>query len=262
MISDDAPAFDAEIEMAMGVYGRDRPSDLTLAAWWMALERWPLAAVQRALQGHIRECKYAPTPADITERLEGSDGRPAAAEAWALALPAHDEARTVVWTPEMAAAFALARPLLQARDPVGARQAFVAAYERAVGEARSAQQAARWEVSLGHDPEQRQMALDAARSRGWLPAKVVRWLAPATPLQPAQALSQAPADPAPGMLLLRRALASARRQQAQAAAEQAAIKATLREEQAAARAEQRARLAALDKPSPGENTVGDTQDTK
>ena len=140
------------------------------------LDAYPEAAVLRALDRCRRELKTRLTLAAVLERIEGQDGRPGADEAWAIALGALDEADTVVWTEEIAQAFDVARPILEARDKVGARVAFRDAYERMVREAREAGQQGRWVASIGHDASRRDAALTQAVQRGRIAGESVAHL--------------------------------------------------------------------------------------
>lgn len=135
-------------------------------------------AALKALRRCMREVKHRLTLADIIERLDGGDGRPTADEAWAIALEAMDEAATVVLSEEMASALGAARPIYLDGDRVGARMAFRAAYERAVGSARDAGVPVRWFPSLGHDARGREMALRRAVEAQRLTATQVRGLLP------------------------------------------------------------------------------------
>lgn len=126
------------------------------------LAAYPEAAVLRALDRCRKELKGRLTLSAVLERVEEEDGRPGADEAWSIALASADEAETVVWTDEMAQAFGVAQPVLEARDKVGARMAFRDAYERIVRDARAAGKPCRWVVSIGRDAERRAVALQAA----------------------------------------------------------------------------------------------------
>lgn len=108
----------------------------------------------------------------IIDELEVETERLSANEAWALALGAQDESATVVWTDEIAAAWNVALPILEEGDKVGARMAFIPAYERLVREAREAGRPAKWVASLGWDQQQREQALTAAVQQGRLPPSV------------------------------------------------------------------------------------------
>lgn len=114
----------------------------------------------------------------ILDRLNDVDGRPSADEAWAMSLEAIDEAKTVVWTQEAQQAFALARPVLDLGDKVGARMAFRDAYDRIVRDNREAGITASWNASLGWDKDLRVVALKKAESAGLLPAPQVAALLP------------------------------------------------------------------------------------
>lgn len=53
-------------------------------------------------------------------------------------------------------------PILEAGDKIGARMAFMSAYERLVSFARAEDQPAKWEVSLGYDAGRRVTAIESA----------------------------------------------------------------------------------------------------
>ena len=132
------------------------------------LAPYGVAPVMDALTRCRRECKGRLTLADILERMESADGRPAADEAWMNALIAQDESATVIWTEETQQAFAIARPALEIHDKTGARMAFKAAYDRLVSDARAQNRPAKWSASLGFDHEQRRAALENAVQAGKL----------------------------------------------------------------------------------------------
>jgi hypothetical protein len=144
------------------------------AMYFRALAEHSLDAVRAALDAHVRDPqrgRFFPMPADLIAQLQGlasNDGRPGPEEAWATALRGNDEAETIVWTAETAQAWAIAAPVLRGGDEVGARMAFKEAYLRIVDEARRQRVPAAWQASLGHDPERRQRALDAAAAAGRL----------------------------------------------------------------------------------------------
>lgn len=68
--------------------------------------------VLAALTRCRKELKTRLTQAAVIERIETSDGRPQADEAWTTAMQAQDESATVVWTTETQQAFFIARPAL------------------------------------------------------------------------------------------------------------------------------------------------------
>lgn len=88
--------------------------------------------------------------------------RPSADEAWALSLKAQDESDTVVWTQDMAQAWSVCKPVLDAGDEVGARMAFKAAYDRICAQGGPVQ----WTISEGWDPERRAVAIEKAQASG------------------------------------------------------------------------------------------------
>jgi hypothetical protein len=79
----------------------------------------------------------------------------------------------------MLAAWAIARPMLEADEDIPARMAFKEAYIKAVSEARENRVAVRWEVSLGHDRDGREQVLNRAVELGRLTSDQARKLIPA-----------------------------------------------------------------------------------
>lgn len=156
------------------------------AMYFRSLAEHDLAEVRAALDAHVKDAqrgRWFPKPADLIAQLQGNaedDGRPGAEEAWAIALLADDEARTVVWTAEIAEAMSAARPVLDIGDKVGARMAFREAYERLIGDARKTRRPVQWQTSLGHDPRQRADAIRQAVDLGRLPREELQQL-PYTP---------------------------------------------------------------------------------
>ena len=97
---------------------------------------------------------------DIIVRI--ADGRPDTEEAWNM-LPM-DEMTSTVWTEEIAHAWGLASPLLEAGDVAAARATFSEGYAKAVQQARIRREPVRWMPSLGSDVKGREAAvLDAVR---------------------------------------------------------------------------------------------------
>jgi hypothetical protein len=97
---------------------------------------------------------------DIIVRI--ADGRPETEEAWNM-LPM-DEMTSTVWTEEIAHAWGLASPLLEAGDVAAARATFGEGYAKAVQQARIRREPVRWMPSLGSDVRGREaVVLDAVR---------------------------------------------------------------------------------------------------
>lgn len=133
------------------------------------LAGYEFAAVANALTRCRREQSGKLTLKAIMDMLAPVDGWLSANEAWSLALPAADERNTVVWTEEARKAWDMALPLLESGDKVGARMAFIAAYDRHVATSKAEGKQPRNEVSAGWDGELRQIAVAQAQDRGLLP---------------------------------------------------------------------------------------------
>lgn len=159
--------------------------------FFKAMAHYSLAQVTEAMTAHIRDPKagmFQPTPAHLIAHIEAKspgDGRPGVEEAWALCLKAQDEAETVIWTTDMQEAFAICRPALNGRDNTAARMAFKEAYSRIVDEAKRAARPVKWEVSLGHDAQKRELTVQQAVTAGRLPAPTAAALLPNYSTNPA-----------------------------------------------------------------------------
>ena len=140
--------------------------------------------VEQALARCRSEITGRLTLAAILDRMPSANAWLSANEAWSVALEAQDEVRTVIWTDEIAHAAGVAHPILEGGDKVGARMAFIAAYERAVAAAKARGESPRWWPSLGSSPELRKEAIEQGVADGLLPAPQVEHLLPA-PIGPA-----------------------------------------------------------------------------
>ncbi|WP_256589987.1 hypothetical protein [Pseudomonas sp. B1(2018)] len=136
----------------------------TDAAEMMAddLADYPADAIGASLKACRRELTGKLTLAAILQRIQAADGRPGKDEAWSIAMAAADESETVVMTAEILQAMTAAQPILDLGDKVGARMAFLSAYERLVTIARAEAIPAAWSVSLGFDPVRRVTAIESA----------------------------------------------------------------------------------------------------
>ena len=123
---------------------------------------YPVPVVKAALKACRFEVKGKLAMADILQRVQTSDGRPGKDEAWAIAMTTNDEFETVVLTDEIQLALAAAKPVLDAGDKVGARMAFISAYERFVRQAREDTKPVNWYVSVGFDADRRIQAVTRA----------------------------------------------------------------------------------------------------
>ncbi|AMM84130.1 hypothetical protein [Martelella sp. AD-3] len=132
------------------------------------LSVYPFASVMRALERCRREHAGRLVLKVILDMVDPGRGWPSASEAWAAALPALDERETVVWSKETRAAWNVARPVMLTGDKVGARMAFIAAYDRLVGNAKLNGCTLSYEVSYGWDETGREAAIERAREHGLL----------------------------------------------------------------------------------------------
>lgn len=120
------------------------------------------ADIRKALQACRRELTGKLTLAAVLQRIQAEDGRPGKDEAWAIAMTTNDEFETVVLTDEIQLALAAAKPVLDAGDKIGARMAFISAYERLVVQARDHVKPVSWHVSVGFDANRRTAAITKA----------------------------------------------------------------------------------------------------
>lgn len=136
----------------------------TDAAEMMAddLADYAVSTVAGALKACRRELNGRLTLAAILQRVQAADGRPGKDEAWAIAMTTNDEFETVVLTDEIQLALAAAKPVLDAGDKIGARMAFISAYERFVSQAREDAKTVNWHVSVGFDASRRIQAVTKA----------------------------------------------------------------------------------------------------
>lgn len=133
------------------------------------LSVYALGDVLQALTRVRRECAGKLTLKMILDILAPTSCWLSANEAWAFAFPALDEAATVVWTPEIAKAFEVARPILEGGDKIGARMAFIPAYDRLIDQAKRESRTPSYEVSAGWDANMREVAMRQAETAGLLP---------------------------------------------------------------------------------------------
>ena len=123
---------------------------------------YPVPVVKAALKACRFEVKGKLAMADILQRVQTSDGRPGKDEAWAIAMTTNDEFETVVLTDEIQLALAAAKPILDGGDKIGARMAFIDAYQRFVSQARDDAKPVYWHVSVGFDANRRIQAVTKA----------------------------------------------------------------------------------------------------
>lgn len=181
---------DQQAELAMAICATAETLGQTIsaqAAQMMAedLAEHPAELIANALRACRRELAGKLTLAAILQRVHGADGRPEPNEAWAIAMQSMDEAQTVLMTPEIQKAAAAAAPIYRAGDKVGARMAFISAYDRFTCAARQAAKPVEWNLSIGHDQSNRARAIEEARVLGRLPAPAATLLLAQHSLEPA-----------------------------------------------------------------------------
>lgn len=149
------------------------------------LSSYPREVLARALSRVRTEHTGRLTPKVIIELIDEAMGRPGANEAWAVAVTAMDERSTVVWTNEMAQAWSVAQPIAADGDMVGARMAFIGAYERLVRTARNERRTPVVMVSEGWDGgAARTAAVEKAVKLGYLPRDQAQQYLPAPAAAP------------------------------------------------------------------------------
>ncbi|MBZ5486932.1 hypothetical protein HW452_05270 [Halomonas aquamarina] len=143
------------------------------------LRPYDRAEIEQSLTRCRAELSGRLTLAAVLERIPSAQQYLLPNEAWSVALQSLDEMDTIIWTQETAAAMGVARPIMEQGDKVGARMAFIAAYEREVGQAKAEGRAPEYTVSLGESKERRQEAISQGIKKGLLAAPKVKHLLPA-----------------------------------------------------------------------------------
>lgn len=154
MLEHDKHQFAKIYRGVCATYGREASKEAMRIAW-LALSRYDIDQVTSAYTAHIMRSRFMPTPADIIAAIHDNTPamqRPGADEAWAM-MP-RDETDSVVWTDEMAQAWAIASSLVnpltvEKPDWVAARMSFKDAYNRAVETARAQGRPAQWTICRG-----------------------------------------------------------------------------------------------------------------
>ncbi len=137
------------------------------------LSRYDERAVLAALDRCVSEFHRPITLAAVVERLD--DGHPGPEEAWALVANTVED-DTIVWTKQIAEAWAVVRGLMH--DHVAARMAFLECYRERLATARGAGESPRWSASLGWDASKRAAALARAVELKRLPIDTARTILP------------------------------------------------------------------------------------
>lgn len=173
MRPEDQTEFTKLLVGSMAVYDHKITAQIA-ELYFSALGLYSLEQVRDALSRHMQDQsagKFYPKPADIIGQIldqRANDGRPGKDQAWSIALCSLDDNETVLLTPEILAALDTARPLLEMRDKVAARMAFVEVYEKLVARNRAEGRPVQVTISLGDDKARRQLAIEDGLRRGML----------------------------------------------------------------------------------------------
>lgn len=127
------------------------------------LSEYSADQIGQALGKCRRECKGRFSLPEIISRMESTDGRLAANEAWALACSLQDESASGATTNEILEALSVSS---DCSDQVAARMAFISAYDRIITEAREEGAPVKWFMSFGHDKAGRAPAIEKALIAG------------------------------------------------------------------------------------------------
>lgn len=160
-------AFAGMISTAYVALGKEPPGPKVLLTFFELLSDLEISDVSAALRAHMRDPirgHMPPVPADIIRHAPRQNKAMSANEAWAIALQGRDEAATVITNNLIDHAMSACQTILDIGDKIGARMAFIAAYERAV----SSGIAIQWRLSLGHSVSERASVVQEAISMGIL----------------------------------------------------------------------------------------------
>lgn len=173
-ITDD---FLAVIGGLLELYGQ-QASTTKVNIYWSMLGQYPIDSLRRAANTWVRKSEFMPKPADLINLMGGSSNHLSPDEAWAIAILASDETNTIVWTNEIAKAWAQAEIVYKNGDKIGARRTFIEAYERLVNESMMNGKISEAFVSLGSDKAKRTDAINHAVFTGLLTQEKANYYLP------------------------------------------------------------------------------------
>ncbi|NUF48634.1 hypothetical protein [Gilliamella sp. ESL0250] len=159
--------FLAVIGGLLDLYGQ-QASTTKVNIYWSTVGQYPIESLRRAANVWVRKSQFMPKPADLIKLMDGSNNHLSSDEAWSIAILASNENNTVVWTNEIAKAWAQAEIVYRNGDKIGARRTFINAYERMVDESMMYGRTIEVFVSLGSDKEKRTDAINHAVFTGLL----------------------------------------------------------------------------------------------
>lgn len=159
--------FLAVIGGLLELYGQ-KASTTKVNIYWSTIGQYPIDSLRRAANAWVRKSEFMPKPADLIKLIGGSSNHLSPDEAWSIAILASDETNTVVWTNEIAKAWAQAEIVYRNGDKIGARRTFIDAYERMVDESMMYGRTVEVFVSPGSDKAKRIDAINHAVFTGLL----------------------------------------------------------------------------------------------
>ena len=159
--------FLAVIGGLLELYGQ-QASTTKVNIYWSTVGQYPIDSLRRAANAWVRKSEFMPKPADLIKLMGGAGNHLSPDEAWSIAILASDETNTVVWTNEIAKAWAQAEIVYRNGDKIGARRTFIEAYERLVNESMMYCRPIEFFVSLGNDKSRRVDAINHAVFTGLL----------------------------------------------------------------------------------------------
>lgn len=177
MTRNDYPDFVSALVACLGFYGRAVENH---DVWFSLLSDYELSEVRSAIRAHMQDAdrgRFAPVPADLIGKIKPTKNVLSANEAWNIAMQSFDERETVITNDLIDNALMACQVILDAGDKIGARMAFIAAYERLASS--GAQQV--WRVSLGHDPAGREAVLTQGVQAGLITQQHAAALMPPAP---------------------------------------------------------------------------------
>ena len=173
-ITDD---FLAVIGGLLELYGQ-QASTTKVNIYWSTLGQYPIDSLRRAANTWVRKSEFMPKPADLINLMGGSSNHLSPDEAWAIAILASDETNTLVWTKEIAKAWAQAELVYRNGDKIGARRTFIEAYGRLVNSSMMNGKNVEVFVSLGSDKTKRADAINHAVFTGLLTQEKANYYLP------------------------------------------------------------------------------------
>lgn len=170
MQSTEKPRFANMLDGLCSYYQRAPLDKTVIAIYWDGLCGYSYEEVYRAVRAHMAapdSGSFFPKISDLVRHMPRSaSSHPGIDEAWALCMRMAGEEDSAVITAEMREAWAIAWPVLDGGDDVGARLAFKEAYRRIVGASRDMPV---WEIQIGSNSELRAQRVSEAVELGRLP---------------------------------------------------------------------------------------------